>query len=129
MNLLERTKKNEGFESKPYQDHLGNWTFGHGLTWISESESAHIVVGRLRANNKSLMAIYPWLSNHPQEVIDVVVEMSYQMGVEGVNGFQKMWGAIQKYNYELAAKEMLDSQWSRQTPNRAKSLANIMSKQ
>ena len=47
MNLLERVLTHEGFEARPYQDHLGNWTFGHGLTFITKDESQYIVDKRL----------------------------------------------------------------------------------
>ena len=36
--------------------------------------------------------------------------------------------AIDDRNYELAASEMLDSLWSKQTPNRANRLADRMRK-
>lgn len=130
--LLDRVIEHEGFESKPYPDPLTGaepYTFGHGLTWITESESKRIVIERLEQNRKSLVAIHPWLASQPQDVIDVVVEMSYQMGVVGVNKFRKMWGALQRKDYQTAAAEMLDSRWARQTPNRAKALATIVSGQ
>jgi len=49
----------------------------------------------------------------------ILVSMVYQMGITGVLRFKKMWGALDKDNYPLAAEEMLDSLWSTQTPNRA----------
>lgn len=129
MSLLERVLEHEGFESKPYPDPLTKaepFTFGHGLTYITEEESRWIVQGRLEQLRESLVAIHPWLSERPIEALEVVVEMAFQMGVRGTNNFRNMWSALQREDYETAANEMLDSRWAKQTPNRAKALSEIM---
>ena len=127
--LLKRVIDHEGFESKPYPDPLSGgepYTFGHGLTYITAEESLVIVEQRLVNNTNALIAIWPWLTERPQSVLEVVVEMSYQMGVRGVNNFRNMWAALQAEDYERAAAEMLDSRWARQTPGRAQSLSDII---
>lgn len=126
MNLLQSTKDHEGFRSKPYQDHLGNWTFGHGLTWISEEESSVIVEGRLKDIQDSLINNKGWITGHPPIVLDVLTEMAYQMGVQGVLNFKNMWQALDDGNYMKAAGEGLDSKWAKQTPERANQLMNII---
>jgi len=45
------------------------------------------------------------------------------MGAAGVSKFRKMFSALDKKDYDLAATEMLDSRWHRQTPKRALRLA------
>jgi len=124
--LLERTKKHEGFERKPYQDHLGNWTFGHGLTWISEEESTVIVEGRLRVIQERLVDNKGWIIGHPPIVLDVLTEMAFQMGVSGVLNFKNMWQALDDGKYEEAADHGLDSKWAKQTPERANELMDII---
>lgn len=126
MRLIDRVTKHEGFKPKPYKDHLGNLTFGHGLTWISEDESRRIVEGRLRENSEKLLTEYIWLITVPPIVLDVMVEMSFQMGIAGLKKFRKMWGALQMRDYETAANEMLHSKWARQTPERAGVLSRII---
>jgi len=126
MNVLDSTVRNEGFRAKPYQDHLGNWTFGHGLTWISEEESLTIVRGRLHDIQDSLIKAKSWITNRPPEVLDVTTEMAYQMGVTGVFNFKNMWQALEDKNYMQAAGEGLDSKWAKQTPERANQLMNII---
>jgi hypothetical protein len=52
--------------------------------------------------------------------------MIFQMGFAGVGKFRNMIKALQNKDYSTASKEMLDSAWNRQTPNRAKELSDIM---
>ena len=48
------------------------------------------------------------------------------MGVSGVSKFKKALHAMQMFQWKLAADELLDSRWAKQTPNRAKELSNII---
>lgn len=128
-DLLESTCEHEGFESKPYQDHLGNWTFGHGLTYITEEESKYIVRARLDNLQVSLMSIHTWIGDDPPRhgiMLDITTEMAYQMGLTGCLNFKNMWKALEDSDYSKAADEMLDSNWAKQTPNRANEMANII---
>lgn len=49
----------------------------------------------------------------------ILISMTYQLGLNGVSAFTKMWKALEIKDWTLAYKEMLDSKWARQTPNRA----------
>ena len=62
----------------------------------------------------------------PIDIQDVLLSMSYQMGVTGVTRFKKMLAAMLLKDWTKAADEMLDSKWARQTPNRAKRLSEIV---
>lgn len=127
MTLLKRVMKHEGFRPKPYQDHLGNWTFGNGLTWISEEESRHIVDGRLADFATKFISESPWLLDHPVEVLETITEMAFQIGFKGTRGFKKMFIALEACDYAKAADEGLDSLWARtQTPGRARKLMKII---
>ena len=123
MNLLESTLKHEGFRSKPYQDSLGVWTVGHGLTYITETESKEIVRARLHVLYSRWEIMRP---NFSFTVLDVLTEMSFQMGFHGVLNFKKMLAALTDKNYALAADEMLDSRWAKQTPGRAQEMSDII---
>jgi len=144
-NVLDSILLHEGFEPKPYIDPLAhkkipadefeiiknNWhlltpTFGHGLTYITETESTVIVQGRINDITVDLhMQEWSFRDAHVA-VKNVLIEMAYQMGVDGVLKFKKMWNAIEKRNYKEAAKEMRDSMWYNQTPHRAEELAQIV---
>ena len=61
------------------------------------------------------------------QAFGLVTEMVYQMGTTGVSNFKNTLTAIQSGDYKLAAVEMLDSKWAKQTPNRATEMALVMS--
>ena len=126
MNLLPRVLKAEGFGAKPYRDTRGTWTFGHGLTWISEAESERIVAQRLRDLTDRLLTEYACLTRLPLLVLQIVTEMAYQMGFAGTARFVKMWAALEQQDFATAADEMMDSAWYRQTPNRTAPMAEMM---
>ena len=52
--------------------------------------------------------------------------MVFKLGKTGVSKFPNMWKALAELNYVGASYEMLDSRWAKQTPNRAKDMAQIM---
>ena len=126
MNILDRVLQHEGFRRQVYRDHLGNLTFGHGLTFITEAESEYIVDKRLANFAEQHISKRPWLVTAPPIVLDVVTEMAFQMGFAGTNAFVNMWFALYDQNYSRAADEMLDSRWAKQTSERANELADLM---
>ena len=124
--LIERIGVNEGFRSKPYQCSEGVWTIGHGLTWLTEEESLHILSGRISQLHLKLLDDLDWYKDMPPEIQGVIIEMCYQMGFAGFCKFKKAISNMQDKNWKEAADEMLDSLWAKQTSNRANQLADIV---
>ena len=58
----------------------------------------------------------------------LIIEMIFQLGSAGVQKFRKMWEALKEDppNYFEAHVQMLDSRWAKQTPARAKEMAEQM---
>ena len=124
--LIERIGVNEGFRSKPYQCSEGVWTIGHGLTWLTEEESLHILTGRISQLHLKLLDDLDWYKDMPPEIQGILIEMVYQIGYSGVMKFKKMIANMIGKDWKGAATEMLDSLWAKQTPNRANRLADIV---
>ena len=61
------------------------------------------------------------------EAKNIVTEMVFQLGTQGVRNFKNMLDALENRDYQRASTEMLDSRWNAQTPNRCQNLAKIMS--
>jgi len=143
MSLIDSVKKNEGFKSTPYIDplvnkyperygipanehaiikkHLDNLklTFGYGFTFITEEEAEAVLELRLKKITEELKKRLSIFENLPFDIQQILIEMAYQMGVNGVLKFRKMLAAIEKQDWCEAYKEGKNSRWFRQTPSRA----------
>ena len=62
----------------------------------------------------------------PPHVEEVILEMVYQLGTQGVRNFAKMWKAMRVKDWKKASEEMKDSRWHKQTTKRCESLAEII---
>ena len=129
-DLLKKIKHHEGFRSKVYKCTEGYDTIGYGFAIkdldLDEDLAEEILLRKLEKLIERVRNKFDWLDDVPHEVQGVIVEMSYQMGVSGVSKFKKALHAMQMFKWELAADELLDSRWAKQTPNRAKELSNII---
>lgn len=127
MDLIERIKQNEGFRGEPYNDTLNIPTIGYGTKLpLTKSEAETILKSRLHVKMAALVKAEPFINDLPSEIRDVLYEMAYQMGVDGVLKFKKMFAALKVGDYKKAADEMLDSKWASQTPKRAEELAGVV---
>ena len=127
MNLLNNIKENEGFRSEVYQDNLGFDTIGFGTKMPLDKDEAELILKhRLNKKIKHLQKEKIFVVNLNNDKQEVLYEMAYQLGVGGLLKFKRMWSALKSADFEEASKEMLDSRWARQTPARAKRLAERM---
>ena len=55
-----------------------------------------------------------------------LVNMAFQLGTEGLSKFQRMIQAIFKDDWAQAQIEALDSKWAKQTPTRARRVAEMI---
>lgn len=120
----------EGFKPYAYKCTEGFWTIGYGHRCeantpdITKEEANKILmldVDKAYQEARKLIK-----GNHPESVEFVVVSMVFQIGPTGVSKFKKMLANINAHNYKEAAKEMRDSKWAKQTPQRAERLAATM---
>ena len=130
MSLVDSIKQGEGYRAKVYKCTEGYDTIGYGFAIkdleLDEEVCDMILDKKLdklidATNNK-----FPFLRELPQDKCEVVFEMVYQLGLNGVSKFKKMLKALEDKDYDKASVEMLDSLWAKQTPNRAKKLSNQM---
>ena len=129
-DLLNRIKHHEGFRKSVYKCTEGYDTIGYGFAIkdleMDEDIAEEILMRKVEKLIKRVRSKFDWLDSVPHEVQGVLVEMSYQMGLSGVSKFKKALHAMQMLQWKLAADELLDSRWAKQTPNRAKELSDII---
>jgi lysozyme len=128
--LTDRIKRHEGFRARVYPDSLGKMTIGYGrcLTTegISEDEAYMLLDNDITHLKQDLPNSFPWWSALDPIRQDVITEMCFQLGIQGVAKFPSMIAAIKLGDYVAAAREMQNSAWHIQTPDRCEELAQIM---
>ena len=136
--LMKSVKQHEGYRNKVYLDSLDKRTVGVGHLcvedhWEDNREySEEMLMKVLKDDLKNaiegaerLCSKCPALDDLAKETI---IEMIFQLGETGVSKFRNMWKALKQTppRYDVAATEMLDSRWAKQTPGRAKEMSGHM---
>ena len=136
--LMESVKKHEGYRNKVYLDTLGKRTVGVGHLCVEdfweddkEYEEKFLMDILLDDLQNAIKGARELKEEHDCTDIDeiaqeIIVEMVFQLGKNGVSKFKNMWKAVHNRDFSLAAVEMLDSRWASQVGQRAVRLANAM---
>jgi lysozyme len=144
--LARRIQVHEGYRREPYLDSKGYLTvgWGHLIHHVALRDYApEETLGRLwarltdrawhdaqfevdlnhavRGAQRYAGLLWELLTDIRQEVL---AEMSYQMGTDGLAGFKDLRVAIDDEDWHAAQTAMLDSKWAREdSPGRAQELA------
>lgn len=62
----------------------------------------------------------------PDEVFDVLLNMSFNLGEKNLLEFDDMWSAVEVGDWQTVSDEMRDSKWAKDVKNRAVRLADRM---
>ena len=136
--LMESVKQHEGYRNKVYLDTLGKRTVGVGHLctedwWEDDKEYEEEFLLKILEEDlqeaiegASTLMLQHDCSDIDEKAHEIIIEMVFQLGMTGVSKFKNMWKALSEHNYTGASYEMLDSKWAKQTPNRAKSMAELM---
>lgn len=133
-NTVEQLSRDEGTVLHVYKDSKGFWTIGTGILvderrggGLRPEENAFILGNRIMLKRAELIRRLPWVTGLDEVRFAVLLNMAFQMGVDGLLGFKKALLLVSVGNYAKAAVEMQDSQWARSdSPDRAKRLAKQM---
>ena len=130
QDIIEQLKIHEGYKSKVYKCTAGVDTIGVGFAIkdleLSEEVCDLILQEKLEALEERFEKKFDWFKYSLVEVRNVMLNMAYQLGFRGFCKFKKTIAYLEEAEWELASKEMLDSKWAKQTPNRARELSEII---
>jgi len=130
MSIRDQLVRHEGLHLKPYRDTVGRLTIGVGRNLddvgITRDEAMILLDNDILRAQTAVIHALPWAVNLDQPRLDVLVNMTFNMGIGVVLGFAAFLGALERGDYEMAAREMLASKWATQVGNRAVELAEIM---
>lgn len=126
-------RRDEGFKRSAYQDTLGIWTIGVGRMidarhngGISPEESDFLLANDLKRFEAGLDEKLPWWRTLSDERQDVLLNMAFNMGVDGLLTFKNTLAMIQAGDFLGASKNMVASKWATQVGGRAARLADQM---
>jgi lysozyme len=129
MDVYELIKRHEGLRLKPYRDTEGHLTIGYGralnIVGISNDE-ADAMLGHDVADVVSKLDRFPWFKSLGEVRAAVLIDMAFNLGWLKLLGFAHFLDAIERSDFETAAKEMLDSEWAKQVGARAEELSTMM---
>lgn len=130
--LIDSIKRHEGFRGEVYLDTEGKLTcgWGHHL-WVGSRVPLEVCEAFFKQDVAAAVSSYQTILPHLRKKLNtirarVVVEMIYNMNLQKVLQFRKMWEAIEIGDFETAAREMVQSHWHEQVGQRAVELAEIM---
>jgi len=127
----------EGIRTTAYKDTLNNWTIGVGHLikipdeeYLLDKELTDLEVDQIFTTdlNQAIDDARKFIDvdSLSEEAFFVVVDMAFNLGLPKLMRFQNFQQALKEKDYKKASREMLDSLWARQLPNRSKRLAKQM---
>ena len=125
-------KKHEGFRSKPYKCTAGKLTIGYGRNiednGITVDEALFLLENDIKKTIDSCNSNFSWFKDSSSNVQLVVVNMVFNMGLNGFKKFKKTINLIENKEYKKASIEMLNSHWAKQVKGRALELSELIKK-
>jgi len=143
---VELIKKHEGFRAEVYHCTAGHRTVGYGYNLdanplkLSDTELANIAKAGVDKSlglillcdllqyqiEPKLVKALSWFTKLSVERQAVLLDMAYNLGVEGLLKFHNTLMFLERRDYNKAASNMLASAWARQVKGRALTLSEIM---
>jgi GH24 family phage-related lysozyme (muramidase) len=128
----------EGCKLEIYLDHLGYKTVGIGHLITEDDELYGFEVGTtvsqehvdelfhedIQRTVRDCEILYNDFNDLPEEAQLCIANMCFQLGRPRLSKFRKMKAAVDNRDWAEASRQMLDSRWAKQTPNRAMRLAH-----
>ncbi len=130
--LLDMLKRHEGVRSHVYLCSAGYETIGVGRNisksgmGLSEDEVDYLLENDIVRVIKELSSEYPWFRGLDDVRKDAMIDISFNLGATRLRGFKRALAAMEVADYTTAAKEFLDSKWSRDVKGRATELCYMI---
>lgn len=124
---LELLKLHEGYRDRVYKDTVDKQTIGYGWN-IDDTpicrEAAEVQLKyQVELAEKEVRKAIDFFGNLTKARQEVLVEMSFNMGIKGLMTFKNTLKLMESSKHEEAAAQMLKSKWAEQVGQRARTLA------
>lgn len=121
--------RHEGFSPRPIPDAHGTVVLGYGWNpcrWpMTEAQALFILDQQMDVKWNELVKAWPPLASCDGPRQRALLELCYQVGVDGLLGFRQLLHAVATKNHQQAAVEIMNSRLAQQTPQRAKDYAAL----
>ncbi len=128
--LLKMLKVEEKYKQFPYLDSKGIETiaFGRNLKskGINLDEALYMLSNDVRDAETEIWKNYSHYADLSEARKACLVDMTFNMGIEKILGFKKMFDCIEKQDWKGAAHEILDSKYHEDVGHRAEVWAYVM---
>lgn len=131
--ITKQLRRDEGVVEHAYQDHLGWWTIGVGRLIdkrkggrLTDDEINYLLANDITEKERELEASVSFYKRLDEARKGVLLNMAFNLGVQGLLGFRNTLKLIETGKYEEASKEMLNSKWAKQVGARADRLSKQM---
>ena len=124
----------EGRKSRMYLDNATppRWTIGVGFNLSDRALPEPIIDALLDwcIDNvqHELDSALPWWRTMNDARQNALANMAFQMGIDKLMKFKNTLVLLKSGRWEAAADEAMNSDWARQTPNRAKRVTDMIRK-
>lgn len=130
QHLTAQLRRQEDERLKPYRDPFGYLTIGVGrnldVKGIRADESSLMLSNDMLEALQGVTATLSWFPSLDPVRQAVLVNMAFNLGVDGLLDFHRMLAAVEHGQYGQASDEMMDSVWAKQVKGRAAELAAQM---
>jgi lysozyme len=141
--LRDRLIREEGLRLFPYKDSRGNWTIGVGHNIMSDPAmlaridyyqhfginndyALQLLDADIASATESLLKYCPWVDSLDSVRQDVLIDMTFNMGIMKLLKFKNTLLLVQYGKYEEASEHMLKTPWADEVGLRADHLAEVM---
>jgi len=136
--LISELRRDEGVRYSPYPDTKGIPTVGVGhnlrasplpdgwLYPLTDAQIDQLLESDIRIAIHNLDGFVGWWRNLSYARQRVIVNMCFQLGIDKLLKFHNTLAHIENAAYPDAAKDMLNSTWASECPDRARRLSKMM---
>jgi lysozyme len=130
QKLRQLLTTHESYRQFCYTDTTGHITIGVGRNLsdrgISLVEAMYLLDSDIQYFADKLSYYLPFFASLNENRQIALVDMCFNLGVQGFLNFRDMISSLSKGDYDQAATDMLDSKWAPQVKERAACLADII---
>ena len=135
QSLIEQLIDHEGEEEFAYQDTKTYWTIGCGRNidkrcgkGLSKEEISYLLSNDITDVTNELHP-FPWFLNQDEVRKGILIELCFNMGLDGLLQFHQFIKSMMARDYDLANQNLLDSKWSKEVqPKRVTDISYRLTK-